>query len=114
MKQRILFALAAVSAAAMLTVSAHAKDLSGAGGTAIYPVLSQWADTYQKATGTAVNYQAIGSGGGIKQIQAKTVDFANSDKPLKPEDLDSDERRAIPDGDHLHHPDRQPARHQAG
>jgi phosphate transport system substrate-binding protein len=87
MKQRILFALATISAAAMLTVSAHAKDLSGAGGTAIYPVLSQWADTYQKATGTAVNYQAIGSGGGIKQIQAQTVDFANSDKPLKPEDL---------------------------
>ncbi|MGA2088245.1 MAG: phosphate ABC transporter substrate-binding protein PstS [Stellaceae bacterium] len=87
MKQRILFALAAVSAAAMLTVSAQAKDLSGAGGTAIYPVLSQWADTYQKATGTAVNYQAIGSGGGIKQIQAGTVDFANSDKPLKPDDL---------------------------
>jgi phosphate transport system substrate-binding protein len=87
MKQRILFAIAAVSAAAMLTVSAYAKDLSGAGGTAIYPLLSQWADTYQKATGTAVNYQAIGSGGGIKQIQAQTVDFANSDKPLKHDDL---------------------------
>jgi phosphate transport system substrate-binding protein len=87
MKQRILFALAAVSAAAFLAASAQAKDLSGAGGTAIYPVLSQWADTYQKATGTAVNYQAIGSGGGIKQIQAQTVDFANSDKPLKPDDL---------------------------
>jgi phosphate transport system substrate-binding protein len=87
MKQRILFAIATISAAAFLTVSAHAKDLNGAGGTAIYPVLSQWADSYQKATGTAVNYQAIGSGGGIKQIQAGTVDFANSDKPLQHADL---------------------------
>ncbi len=87
MKQRILFALATISAAAMLTVSAQAKDLNGAGSTAIYPVLSQWADTYQKATGTAMNYQAIGSGGGIKQIQAGTVDFGATDKPLQHADL---------------------------
>lgn len=79
---------------AALTVSlvlaaapASAAMLNGAGGTAIYPVLSIWAKKYQTKTGTAVNYQAIGSGGGIKQITAKTVDFGNSDKPLTPDDL---------------------------
>lgn len=75
---------------AVLTVAATpvaAATLDGAGGTAIYPVLAKWAEAYAKETGTSVNYQAIGSGGGIKQIEAKTVQFANSDKPLKPEDL---------------------------
>jgi phosphate transport system substrate-binding protein len=80
--------LSAVGLAAMLFAgSAMAKDLNGAGGTAIYPVLAKWADAYKQSTGTAVNYQAIGSGGGIQQITAKTVDFANSDKPLTPDDL---------------------------
>jgi phosphate transport system substrate-binding protein len=64
-----------------------ADDLSGAGGTAIYPVLAKWAEQYKTATGTAINYQAIGSGGGIAQIKAKTVDFANSDKPLTSKEL---------------------------
>ena len=68
-------------------VAAAGDTLTGAGGTAIYPVLSVWAATYQKETGTAINYQAIGSGGGIKQIQSKTVAFANSDKPLTPDEL---------------------------
>lgn len=78
----------AIGAAAMLlTAAAEAKDLNGAGGTAIYPLLSKWSDTYKAATGTSINYQAIGSGGGIKQITEKTVDFANSDKPLTPDDL---------------------------
>ena len=78
----------AVAAAAMLTtVPAMAATLNGAGGTAIYPVLSQWAETYHSHTGTGVNYQAIGSGGGIKSIEDKTVAFANSDKPLKHPDL---------------------------
>src|SRR5262245_22524857 len=66
------------------------KQLTGAGGTAIYPVLSKWAETYKQQTGVAVNYQAIGSGGGIAQIKAKTVAFANSDKPLKSEELKAD------------------------
>jgi len=87
MKHKILSGFAAIAAATLLAASAQAKDLNGAGGTAIYPVLSKWADAYQKETGIAVNYQAIGSGGGIKQIQAGTVDFANSDKPLTPDDL---------------------------
>jgi phosphate transport system substrate-binding protein len=74
--------VAAASASAMA-----ADTLNGAGGTAIYPVLSVWAQNYKDKTGVAVNYQAIGSGGGIKQIEARTVDFANSDKPLKHDDL---------------------------
>ncbi len=78
----------AVAVAAMLAaVSVQARDLNGAGGTALYPVLAKWSAAYSKATGVQVNYQAIGSGGGIKQITEKTVDFANSDKPLKPEEL---------------------------
>ena len=64
------------------TSIAEAAALNGAGGTAIYPVLQVWAQHYQQQTGIAVNYQPIGSGGGIKAIQSKTVDFANSDKPL--------------------------------
>ncbi|HEY3920042.1 MAG TPA: phosphate ABC transporter substrate-binding protein PstS [Stellaceae bacterium] len=78
----------AVGLAAMLIAGpAMARDLSGAGSTAIYPVLAKWADAYHTSTGIAVNYQAIGSGGGIQQINAKTVDFGASDKPLKHEDL---------------------------
>ncbi len=80
-----LYAFAA--AAALVSTAAPAETLNGAGGTAIYPVLSVWAQDYQKLTGDEVNYQAIGSGGGIKQIESKTVDFANSDKPLMHDDL---------------------------
>ena len=87
MKNRILGGLVGLLAAALISVSAQAKDLSGAGSTAIYPVLAKWADAYHTKTGTAVNYQAIGSGGGIKQIEAGTVDFGASDKPLKPDYL---------------------------
>src|SRR5581483_610142 len=67
---------------------AEAAGLSGAGGTAIYPVLSKWAAEYDQSAHIAINYQPIGSGGGIAQIKAKTVDFANSDKPLTPEELE--------------------------
>jgi phosphate transport system substrate-binding protein len=81
--------VAAVAAATVsLTMSAHAANLTGAGGTAIYPVLSKWAAEYAKQTGDTINYQPIGSGGGIKQIEAKTVLFANTDMPLKPDDAD--------------------------
>ncbi len=83
-----LVGLAAAAAVGAFAGGASAADLQGAGGTAIYPVLAKWADTYSKATGTNVNYQAIGSGGGIKQIESKTVQFANSDKPLTPDELD--------------------------
>jgi phosphate transport system substrate-binding protein len=78
-----------VAFAAMSVSAAHADTITGAGSTFIYPVLSQWAQGYSKATGTDVNYQAIGSGGGLKQLDAKTVTFAASDKPLSGDDLKS-------------------------
>ena len=86
MRKSIFWGAAGV-AAMLVAASAEARDLSGAGSTAIYPVLSKWADAYHKANGIATNYQAIGSGGGIQQINSKTVDFGASDKPLKHEDL---------------------------
>jgi phosphate transport system substrate-binding protein len=87
MKRHILAAVAATAVALSFT-GAHAANLTGAGGTAIYPVLAKWADKYAAEKGDSVNYQAIGSGGGIKQIESKTVLFANTDKPLKPEELE--------------------------
>jgi len=62
--------------------------INGAGATFPYPIYAKWADAYKKETGVSLNYQSIGSGGGIKQITAKTVDFGASDMPLKPEELD--------------------------
>ena len=66
---------------------AHANDVTGAGASFIYPVMSKWSSDYKGATGKQVNYQSIGSGGGIAQIKAATVDFGSSDAPLKPEEL---------------------------
>jgi phosphate transport system substrate-binding protein len=66
---------------------AHAASVSGAGATFPYPIYAKWADMYQKQTGFNLNYQSIGSGGGIKQIKAKTVTFGASDMPLEPKDL---------------------------
>src|SRR5882762_11971245 len=80
---RILIAAAAVG----MGLSAAAADISGAGATFPYPIYAKWADAYKKQTGIGLNYQSIGSGGGIKQIKAKTVTFGASDMPLKPEDL---------------------------
>jgi phosphate transport system substrate-binding protein len=73
--------------AACLSVAAAAADISGAGATFPYPIYAKWADAYKKLTGVGLNYQSIGSGGGIKQIKAKTVTFGASDMPLKPDDL---------------------------
>jgi phosphate transport system substrate-binding protein len=78
-------AVAGVLAATVLP--AAAADLTGAGSTFVYPVLAKWADVYKKDTGIGLNYQSIGSGGGIKQITAKTVTFGASDMPLTPEDV---------------------------
>ena len=86
MKSPVIFA-AAILATTCLSSAAMAASLTGAGGTAIYPVLQVWAQKYQQQNGDEVNYQAIGSGGGIKQIEAKTVDFANSDKPLMHDEI---------------------------
>ncbi len=72
---------------ALAVTSASAADISGAGATFPYPIYAKWADAYKKETGVGLNYQSIGSGGGIKQIQAKTVTFGASDAPLKGEDL---------------------------
>src|SRR6201985_2548213 len=72
------------------STSAFAADISGAGSTFIFPVLSKWADAYKKESGSGVNYQSIGSGAGIKQIQAKTVTFGATDAPLKAEQLQKD------------------------
>src|SRR6185437_6846559 len=69
---------------------AGAAEISGAGATFPYPVYAKWAEAYRAKTGAAVNYQSIGSGGGIRQIVAKTVDFGASDMPLKPDALDRD------------------------
>jgi phosphate transport system substrate-binding protein len=72
------------------STSAFAADITGAGATFPFPVYSKWADAYKKETGNGLNYQSIGSGGGIKQIQAKTVTFGASDMPLKVEQLEKD------------------------
>ena len=78
----------AVAAAALVSASAFAADITGAGATFPYPIYAKWADAYKKQTGVGMNYQSIGSGGGIKQITAKTVQFGASDMPMKPEDLE--------------------------
>src|SRR5271163_4268411 len=88
MKFKTFIRTALVGAAATIAlIGAQAADISGAGATLPYPIYSKWADTYKKETGNGLNYQSIGSGGGIKQIKAKTVTFGASDMPLKPEDL---------------------------
>jgi phosphate transport system substrate-binding protein len=80
-------AVAACLSFSVLQASAMATDISGAGATFPYPIYAKWADAYKKLTGVGLNYQSIGSGGGIKQIKAKTVTFGASDMPLKPDDL---------------------------
>jgi len=80
-------ALVGALALAGLSVAANAADISGAGATFPYPVYAKWAEAYKAKTGIGLNYQSIGSGGGIKQIKAATVTFGASDMPLKPEDL---------------------------
>jgi phosphate transport system substrate-binding protein len=82
--------IAALATVALIATSwnAFAADLSGAGATFPYPVYAKWADAYKKETGVGLNYQSIGSGGGIKQIKAKTVTFGASDAPLPGKELD--------------------------
>jgi len=87
---RFLHAFAAAGFIAAAANPAAALDISGAGATFPYPVYAKWADAYKKETGNGLNYQSIGSGGGIKQIIAKTVTFGASDMPLKPEQLQKD------------------------
>ncbi|MEW6341623.1 MAG: phosphate ABC transporter substrate-binding protein PstS [Pseudomonadota bacterium] len=77
-------------ASALFAIAAQATDITGAGSTFAAPIYTKWADAYQKSGGGKVNYQGIGSSGGIKQIIAKTVDFAGSDAPLKDDELAKD------------------------
>jgi phosphate transport system substrate-binding protein len=84
-KHLTTLAVAGILAASVLP--AAATDITGAGSTFVYPVLAKWADTYKKQTDVGLNYQSIGSGGGIKQITAKTVTFGATDKPLTPEEI---------------------------
>jgi phosphate transport system substrate-binding protein len=76
--------------AAMAFSVVQAADLTGAGATFPYPIYAKWAEAYKKSSGNGLNYQSIGSGGGIKQIKAKTVDFGASDMPLKAEELNAE------------------------
>ena len=94
-----------LAAAAVLGATvgpAAAVDISGAGATFPYPIYAKWADTYKKETGVGLNYQSIGSGGGIKQIEAKTVTFGATDAPLKGPDLEKYGLVQFPDGDGRH------------
>ena len=85
---RITMTRALLAAGAVAySIAAQAIDITGAGATFPYPIYAKWAEAYKAKTGVGMNYQSIGSGGGIAQIKAKTVDFGASDMPLKPEDL---------------------------
>ncbi|WP_407060812.1 phosphate ABC transporter substrate-binding protein PstS [Agrilutibacter terrestris] len=81
------FRVAALAVATTFAANAFAADVTGAGASFVYPIMSKWSAEYAKTTGKKVNYQSIGSGGGIAQIKAATVDFGSSDAPLKPEEL---------------------------
>src|SRR5512139_974843 len=78
------------------SVGALAADITGAGATFPYAVYSKWAEAYQIATGNKVNYQGIGSSGGVKQIKAKTVDFGGTDAPVSEADLDAAKLVQVP------------------
>ena len=77
-------------ATASFAPAAFAADITGAGATFPYPIYAKWAEAYKAKTGNGLNYQSIGSSGGIKQIKAKTVDFGATDNPVKFEDLQAD------------------------
>lgn len=83
----VKYRLLAIAMAGTIAGTASAADVTGAGASFIYPVMSKWSADYSKSSGKQVNYQSIGSGGGIAQIKAGTVDFGSSDAPLKPEEL---------------------------
>jgi phosphate transport system substrate-binding protein len=85
--RKIAVGVAAVAISVSLSGATFAADISGAGSSFIYPVFAKWGDAYKKKTGIALNYQSIGSGGGIKQVEAKTVTFGATDKPLSDDEL---------------------------
>ncbi len=87
MKHAIFAGVVATALGLSMATASLAADISGAGSTFIYPIFAKWADTYKTNTGTGLNYQSIGSGGGIKQVEAKTVTFGATDKPLSDDEL---------------------------
>ena len=89
-KRTLLKTVAAAALATMAMGNAFAADITGAGATFPFPIYAKWAEAYKKETGTGLNYQSIGSSGGLKQIRAKTVTFGASDAPVKGEELDKD------------------------
>ena len=89
-KRSLLKTVAAAALATLAMGSALAADITGAGATFPFPVYAKWAEAYKAATGTGLNYQSIGSSGGLKQIRAKTVTFGASDAPVPGADLDKD------------------------
>uniref|UniRef100_E6PQX6 Phosphate-binding periplasmic protein (PBP) n=1 Tax=mine drainage metagenome TaxID=410659 RepID=E6PQX6_9ZZZZ len=86
-KAAVAVAVSGVAAASLMTTAFAGVNLTGAGSTWVYPLVAKWSAAYEKETGNKVNYQSIGSGGGIAQIKAGTVAFGASDMPLKPEEL---------------------------
>lgn len=96
MIQPLRLKLLVVSLPVFMSLSASASDVTGAGSTFVYPILAKWAAAYKTETGTSVNYQSIGSGGGIKQIQGKTVDFGATDMPMKPDELEKNDLVQFP------------------
>ena len=78
------------------TITAQAQQITGAGATFPYPIYAKWAEAYNKATGVTLNYQSIGSSGGIRQINARTVTFGATDAPVKGEDLDKNGQVQFP------------------
>jgi phosphate transport system substrate-binding protein len=91
MRLNQILKFAAVAAGAAIAFSSvQAADITGAGATFPYPIYAKWAEAYKKATNNGLNYQSIGSGGGIKQIKAKTVDFGASDMPLAAQELEKE------------------------
>lgn len=91
MRMKQLFTSLVIGATAAVAFStASAADMTGAGATFPYPVYAKWAEAYKAATGNGLNYQSVGSGAGIKQIKAKTVDFGATDSPLKGDELDAE------------------------
>ncbi|MFZ9968074.1 MAG: phosphate ABC transporter substrate-binding protein PstS, partial [Steroidobacteraceae bacterium] len=90
MKRQFLKTVAAAALASIVSAPAFAADIVGAGASFPYPIYAKWAEAYKKETGIGMNYQSIGSSGGIRQIRAKTVTFGASDAPVKGADLDKD------------------------
>ena len=88
--KQLIKGVAVAAVGALMTLSVQAAEFTGAGATFPFPIYSKWAEAYKASTGIGLNYQSIGSGGGMRQIKAKTVDFGASDQPMKLEELEKE------------------------